>query len=150
MTDDSSRFCVLKSAYVGGQPYKIENARVNGNDVFLRLSGIVDRNGAETLRGRFIEVDRAAAVALCDGEFFIADITGSTLFARTGDGETKIGRINAVQSFGAADVFSVECGDGKNMSFAFVKALDARYVVDKRAFSVDGDRLKEVAIYDED
>lgn len=150
MTDDSSRFLVLKTVDVGGKPLKIESVRVNGADVYIKFAGINDRNAAELLRGKFIEIDRAAAKPLENDEFFIADIVGSTLVARINDGETIIGKILSVQSFGAADVFTVECADGKGMTFAFVKALCAKYDEEKRTLSVDGDRLSEVAVYDED
>ena len=149
MTNDPSRFCVLKSAYIDGRLYKISAVRVSGDDVFLRLGGIDDRNSAELLRGKYIEIDRAAAVALEDGEFFIDDLVGSHLVARDGENMQNIGVIQSVQSFGAADVFTVLTTRGE-MTFAFVKALNAEYDEQKNELYVDGDRLKEVAVYDED
>lgn len=150
MTDDPSRFRMLKSVYVGGQPYKIASVRLGGLDVFIRFSGVEDRNAAETLRGKFLTIDRVAAVPLGEGEFFVADLVGSTLVARNSDGCRTVGKILSVQSFGAADVFTVDVGDGKQMSFAFVKALCAEYDDDKNTLYVDGARLNEVAVYDED
>ncbi|MCH5155209.1 MAG: 16S rRNA processing protein RimM [Clostridiales bacterium] len=149
MTNDPSRFCVLKSAYIDGRLYKLSAVRVSGNDVYLRLSGVDDRNAAETLRGKYIEIDRAAAVALDDGEFFIDDLVGATLCARTADGSQSIGTIMSVQSFGSADVFTVQTERGE-MTFAFVKALNAEYDEESNVLSVDGQKLKEVAVYDED
>lgn len=150
MTDDSSRFCVLKTVNVGNVPMRIDNVRVNGADVFIKFDGCNDRNAAEKLRGKFICIDRAAAVPLDDGEFFIADLIGATLVGKSADMSNDIGKIVSVQSFGAADVFTVECFDGKTMTFAFVKALDAQYDELKHCLRVDADRLKEVAVYDED
>lgn len=149
MTNDPSRFCVLKSAYVDGRLFKISAVRVSGDDVFLRLSGIDDRNAAELLRGKYIEIDRAAAVALEDGEFFIDDLVGSMLVARSADGSKRIGVIQSVQSFGAADVITVQTLRGE-MTFAFVKALNAEFNEDANELYVDAERLNEVAVYDED
>ena len=150
MTDDPSRFCVLKTVSVGGRIYKISSVRINGADVFIKFDGINDRNAAEDLRGKFLTIDRAAAVPLDDGEFFIAELIGSVLISRTDDGDVTEGVIGSVQSFGAADVITVERNDGKEMTFAFVKALCARYDDSAGALIVDGDKLREVAVYDED
>ena len=149
MTNDPSRFYVLKSAYIDGRLFKLSSVRVSGDDVFVKLNGIEDRNAAETLRGKYIEIDRAAAVALDDGEFFIDDLVGATLVARTAEKSQRVGVIQSVQSFGAADVITVETERGE-MTFAFVKSLNAEYDEEANELSVDGDKLKEVAVYDED
>lgn len=150
MTNDPSRFCVLKSVYVDGRAHHIKGVRVSGEFVYVTLAEITDRNAAELLRGKYMTIDRAAAVPLDDGEFFVADLIGATLIASTSDGERSIGKIRAVQSFGAADVFEVDCTDGRAMSFAFVKALAARFDSEKNILAVDGDKLEQVAVYDED
>lgn len=151
LTDDPSRFCVLKSVTVGGRLFKIEKARCSGGDVFLKLAGVNDRNDAELLRGEFISINRAAAVALDDGEYFIADLIDSRLCAKGDDNAfEQIGYIRAIQSFGAADVFSVDLDNGKKMTFAFVKSLAAEFDAESRTLYVDGLKLREVAVYDED
>lgn len=149
LTDDPSRFCVLKSAYVGGKLFRIENVRVAG-DVYIKFAGISDRTAAEALRGMMVQIDRAAAVSLDDGEFFIADLIGCTLVAEYASGMKCIGKIEHVQSFGAADVFTVSCNDGKEMTFAFVKGLNAKLDEQSSTLTVDGNKLNEVAVYDED
>ena len=150
LTDDPSRFCVLKSAYVGGKLYRIENVRVSANDVFIKFAGVTDRNMAEALRGETVQIDRAAAVSLDDGEFFIADLIGCTLVAEFSDGAKEIGKIKHIQSFGAADVFTVAIDSVKEMTFAFVKGLNARLDGQNNILYVDGGKLNEVAVYDED
>lgn len=149
MTNDPSRFYVLKAVYIDNVAYKLAAVRVSGVDVYLKLSGIDDRNAAETLRNKLIQIDRAAAVALDDGEFFIDDVVGATLVAKTTDGNQSIGTVKSVQSFGAADVFTVKTEHGE-MTFAFINALAAEYDENTHVLTVDGDRLKEVAVYDED
>ena len=146
LTDDSSRFRMLKTVTVGGTPRKIESVRVAEDAVYLKLSGIDDRNAAETLRGKFISVERAAAAPLSDGEFYIADLIGAQLFSRGENSVTPLGKIKRIDSFGAADVFTVD-GE-KTFTFAFVKALNAEYDEGKRILYVDEDRLAEVAVYE--
>ena len=149
MTNDPSRFYVLKAVYIDNVAYKLSSVRVSGVDVYLKLMGIDDRNAAEMLRNKYLQIDRAAAVALDDGEFFIDDVVGATLVAKTAGGSEHVGTIKSVQSFGAADVFTVTTERGE-MTFAFIKALAAEYDDNKRVLTVDGERLKEVAVYDED
>ncbi len=149
MTNDPSRFYVLKAVYIDSVAYKLSAVRVSGGDVYLKLSGIDDRNAAEMLRNKLVQIDRAAAVALDDGEFFIDDVVGATLIAKTADGSQSIGTVKSVQSFGAADVFTVKTERGE-MTFAFIKALAVEYDENEHVLTVDGDRLKEVAVYDED
>ncbi len=149
LTDDIARFSALKSVEIGEKAYRVGNVRYSGADVFVKLVGVDDRNSAELLRDKFISIDRAAAVALDDGEFFIADLVGVTLCTDS-DGEKKrVGKIVDVSSFGAADVFTVECDDGRSMSFAFVKTLNPSFDEAEMTFTVSESKLNEVAVYDD-
>ena len=133
----------------GSVTYTVERARTFKNRWYLKLEGVDDRNAAEGLRGAFMEIERDDAVTPAADEFFISELIGAALFARGDGGETQIGVIRAVDSFGAADVFSVECADGAEMTFAFVKALDAAFDGERKRLSVDGARLAEVAVYED-
>lgn len=148
LTDDPSRFSALKSVYIGQKSYRVTSVRYSGGDVYLKLFGVDDRNGAEALRDKFLSVDRAAAVPLGDGEFFIADLLGATLMKRDGESVEPVGEIKDIRSFGAADVFTVSLDKGE-MSFAFVKELDPVFDGEARTFTVDGKKLSEVAVYDD-
>lgn len=148
LTDDPSRFSALKSVFIEQKSYRVTSVRYSAGDVYLKLFGIDDRNAAEALRNRFLSVDRAAAVPLGDGEFFIADLIGATLMEKRGDDVTRIGEIKDIRSFGAADVFTVMLENGE-MSFAFVKELNPVFDEQARTFTVDGKKLSEVAVYDD-
>lgn len=147
LTDDPSRFELLKSVDVGGRLLRVEKVQVRSDGVYIKFVGIDDRNAAELLRGKFLSVDRAAAVPLSDGEFFIADLIGAELVVReTGD---VIGKIANVDSFGAADVISVLLENGGAMSFAFTAALGATLDEKSKTLTIDGERLREVAVYED-
>ena len=68
------------------------------------LSGVADRDRAETLRGLRLYAPRAALPATAEDEFYHADLVG--LAAQLGDG-SEIGRIVAVHDFGAGDVLEI-------------------------------------------
>ena len=150
LTTDAARFNALKAVCVGGRQYRIDGVRIAADGVYLRLDGITDRNAAETLRGLFLSVDDALAVPLDDGEFFIAELIGSELYSRSDDGaQTRVGVIKRVDSYGAADVFEALRGDGKTVSFPYVKALDPVFDRQARRLSVLGSKLAEVAVYED-
>ena len=72
-TDDVSRFQSLKEVYVCGETYRVLNARIAQDAVYLSLSGVPDRNAAERLRGKFLEVKRENAAQLAG----LGDVTGA-------------------------------------------------------------------------
>lgn len=148
MTSDPSRFCVLGSVRIKDAMYKITKARIDGGDVYITLDGVTDRNGAELFRGAFIEIDRENAVKLEKGEFFISDLIGCALVAAYAEEKSNVGTIERIESFGAADVFTVKTERG-GMSFAFIKALNAEYEAETRTLTVDGRALDTVVVYDD-
>lgn len=150
LTVSPSRFCVVKSVHACGKEFRIEKVRVSGDYAYIKLVGVDDRNGAEKLRDAFIEIDDADSLVLSDGEFFVSELIGAALVAVNPDGEKTVGVIRSVESFGAADVFTVDCADGKEMTFAFVKALSPVLDETGRTLRVDGNILAEVAVFDED
>lgn len=147
MTDEPSRFCLLKEVSICGNTYSVTNARVNGSDVYLLLDGVCDRNEAETFRNKLVEIPRENAVELSEGEFFIADLIGCKLVSVDVDTEENVGVIEKIESFGAADVFTVDVENGK-ISFAFVSALNPRLDIENKVLFVDAKRLKAVAVYE--
>ena len=88
--DDENRFYDLDEVFVGDTLYRVLSARVNGQEVFLSLSGVADRNQAELLRGKELFVTRDNATELGENEFFIVDVLGSTVLLDDG---TKIGAV---------------------------------------------------------
>ena len=71
-TDDPDRFYDLETVLIpDGAAFReiaVTGARVNGDDVFLTLEGIADRNEAEKMRGLKLYVDRAHARELPEDE----------------------------------------------------------------------------------
>ena len=75
-----------------------------------RFAEVADRTAAEALRGTMLTVPRADLPPLEEGEFYHADLIGLPVV--TPDG-TSIGRVAAVENFGAGDVVEIERPDGK-------------------------------------
>lgn len=75
-----------------------------------RFAEIADRTAAEMLRGTVLTVTRTALAPLEEGEFYLSDLLD--LPAVTDAGEA-IGRVCAVENFGATDIVEIERPDGK-------------------------------------
>ena len=129
LTDDPNRFKQLKTVYVESKPYRIEALRFDADFVYLRFAGVSDRNTAETLKDKCIEIDRVNSVPLEEGSYFIADVIG-------------------VNQYGAADVFTASNGL-KTVRFPFLKKMIVKVDVENGVIIVDKKIFDEVSVYDD-
>src|SRR5688500_13196047 len=61
--------------YVGGVRHQVARVRGTAGGLLVTLAGLADRDAAEALRGKPVEVDREA-VEVGEGEFLVADLIG--------------------------------------------------------------------------
>ena len=119
-----------KKLYVGGAERRLLAVR-DGKMAVARFDGIVDRGGAEALRGSLVEVDRAAMPPLAVGEYYYADLIGLLAVDRAGN---EIGSVVAVENFGAGDLLEIETAGGKRSLIPFKPGIadleDGRVVLD--------------------
>ena len=125
------RLSAQKFLFVGGVSRGLLFVRNAGKTAVARFEGVSDRSAAEELRGSLVEVDRAALPALEDGEYYHADLIG--LPAVDGDGNA-VGKVAAVENYGAGDLLEVELPDGKRSLIPFRDGIadleDGRIVLD--------------------
>ena len=144
LTDDIYRFKILKTVIIDDITYRVKSAVIGGNTVFLSLDGIIDRNTAETFRGKFLRVKREDAIPLEEGRYFITDILGCKLIA---EGET-VGEV--IDVFSARSyIFTVKCENGKIMRFPFLKDAVISVDIDGKTITADKKRLSEIACYED-
>ncbi len=144
LTDDISRFRKLKTVLIDGKTFAVERVTLAGNAVFLAFSGIYDRDIAESLRGKYISVERQNAVTLPKDNYFIADVIGCKLFTES----QLVGEITEIFS-SRTDVFTVKLVNGKIMRFPFLKDLLIKVDVENKSITVKAQRLAEVACYED-
>jgi 16S rRNA processing protein RimM len=95
-------------------PYRSFNAGaltlagLRGN--IARFAEVADRTAAEALRGTALTVARAELPPLAEGEYYHADLINLPVV--TPD-DAPVGRVVAVENFGAGDVIEVERTDGR-------------------------------------
>ena len=86
-----------------------------------RFAEIADRTAAEKLRGTVLTVARAALPPLEEGEFYHSDLLDLPVITDAG---APVGRVRAVENFGATDIVEIEKPDGKR----FMVPLTAKAV----------------------
>lgn len=145
LTDDINRFKKLKEVIIEDKTYKVLSAIIGGGTVFLSLSGISDRNTAESMRGKFLHVLRENAIALEEGRYFIVDVLGCVLITENGQ---KIGEVIDVTS-ARTDIFTVRCVNGRIMRFPFLKDLIVSVEISQKTITVYKKRLNEVSCYED-
>jgi 16S rRNA processing protein RimM len=84
------------------------------------LSGVEDRDRAETLRGLRLYLPRAALPPPGDEEYYHADLIG--LDAVLVDG-VPVGRVRAVHDFGAGDTLEIDRPQGQPVMVPFTRAV---------------------------
>ncbi len=82
----------------------------DGNNIIARFAEIADRTTAEGMRGTELTVPRDALPPLGEGEYYHADLIGLPAVSDAGE---DLGRVVAVENFGAGDVLEIERSDGK-------------------------------------
>jgi 16S rRNA processing protein RimM len=103
----------------------------DGNNIIARFAEIPDRTTAEWMRGTELTVPRDALPPLGEGEYYHADLIGLPAVSTTGE---DLGRVIAVENFGAGDVLEIERSDGKRfmvpMTVDAVPQWGERVVID--------------------
>jgi 16S rRNA processing protein RimM len=93
----------------GNAPLKLKVLRVTPKGVVARITGVADRNGAEALKGRKLYVLRAAMPEPEEDAFYHEDLIG---LAAVDEAGTPIGKVLAVQNFGAGDLLEIKLATG--------------------------------------
>jgi 16S rRNA processing protein RimM len=108
---------------------KLTDDRKGG--AIARFAEVMDRSGAEALRGTVLTVPRSSLPPLEEGEYYHADLLGLPAISDAG---THLGVVIAIENFGAGDVIEIERPDKKRFMVPMTAAAvpewtEARLVV---------------------
>ena len=149
-TCDPVRFDGLETVYVekdgGYAPLEIRVNRLGDDAVYMNVAGVSDRDAAEKLRGTRLYIDRAHAVPLDEDTNFLTDLIG--LHGLADDGR-DLGRLTDVMQPGGNDVYVFNGPQGEVLVPA-LKSVVRKVDLDAGEMRLDGKRLDEVAVFDED
>jgi 16S rRNA processing protein RimM len=136
-TDDMTRFSDLKEVLMVGprseQLLHVEQVKYFKNMVIVKFKEFNSMNEAELLRQRDLYVDRAHAVPLEEGEYFIADLIGMSVVT---DEEQALGKLVDVLQTGANDVYVVQMDNGKEVLLPVIDECILDIDMDKREIRV--------------
>ena len=144
LTDNPARFKRLKNVIIDGKVYGVSGAKIATDAVYLSLSGITDRNAAETFRGRFLCVNREDAEPLEENTYFIADIIGSSVITESGKYLCTVKDVISAKT----DVFTGETEDGKTVRFPFLRDAIVSVDVAAKTIIVKEKRFGEISLYE--
>lgn len=113
------RLKLLGEGFAALKPHKVFNGgaltlqklRDDGKGgAIARFAEVADRTAAEKLRGTVLTVQRVALPPLEEGEFYHSDLLDLPVVSDAGE---PVGRVCAVENFGATDIVEIEKPDGK-------------------------------------
>lgn len=124
-TDFPKRFLKMKYGYINGKKYEVESARLHKRVVLMKFAGVDDRNAAELLVKKDLQVPREDLVPLQKGQHYIYDIIGSAVYDLQ---DHELGKLTDVLHTGSNDVYVVTADDGKETLLAaipdVIKSID--------------------------
>ena len=148
LTDDPSRFKRLTACYIerAGQyePAKALGAKLAGGAYVIKLEGVDTPEQAEKLRGLYICVDRAHAVKLPEGCWFVKDLIGCRVTDTRGGDH---GVLTDVLETNANDVYVIE--GGRRLLVPALKKLLTSVDTAGKSIVLDADVLAEVGLFED-
>ena len=117
-TDDVRRFKDLKEVLLDTGSEKLALEIESVQFAIVKFKGCDDISHVEKYKGKSLLVTRENAVALEEGEYFIADLIGIQAISQ--DGALK-GRVKDVITTGANDVYEILLEDGRVLLLPAIK-----------------------------
>mgnify|MGYP000982850255 FL=1 len=109
LTDFPERFAALREVMVGDELLHIESVKPQGKNFLMRFREYTVREDAQKLTGRLLTVARAEAAPLDEGEYYVFDIVGLTVYDEE---DNELGTVENVLRTGSNDVYAVRSEDG--------------------------------------
>ena len=144
LTDDIRRFIDLKQVIIDGKTVKVLSSRLGAREVFITLSGVSDRNVAETMRNKFLCVNREDAVKLPENTYFISDIIGAKLVFEKGEPFAEVVDVTEAKT----DYFTAKLTNGEIIRFPFLKDILIKVDIKNSLIILNEKRFNEVCVYE--
>lgn len=110
-----------------GRRIVVTHARATNKGVIARIAGVEDRTAAEKLKGIDLHVDRSRMPDADEGSYYLVDLIGLAAVDTAG---ATIGRVTAVENYGAGDILVVALAEGGEVMVpfrdAFVPVVDVK------------------------
>ena len=120
LTDFPERFIALREVMVGDELLHIEQMKPQGKNILMRFREYGVREEAQRLTGQLLTVTRAEAAPLDEGEYYVFDIVGLTVYDEEGH---ELGTVENVLKTGSNDVYVVRAEDGREILIPALRAV---------------------------
>ena len=144
LTDDYARFKRLKNVIIDGKYYAVSDANIASDAVYLSLSGVTDRNAAESFRGKFLLVERKDAVPTDEFSYFISDVIGCSVVTESGKVLCRVTEVTSAKT----DYFTAVTEKGETLRFPFLKDLLVKVDIAEKVIVVKEKRFGEICVYE--
>lgn len=104
----------------GGQPVEVESSRPHKDRLLLKLKGIDDMDGANSLRGKVLRAHRDS-IKRAEGSYFIEDLKGLDVVDI--DTGVSYGKLTNVIETGANDVYAAKDEKGRERLIPAIKQV---------------------------
>lgn len=123
---DWSRDCWVSDRQSKLSLRTVLSVRWNGHSGFVTLSGIRDRNDADTMTGGFLLIEKSKLPATQEGEYYVHDMIGMNVFTVNGG---KIGTLSDIREGPSYDWYEVTLDDSNDKKLIpavsdFIESLD--------------------------
>ena len=104
----------------GARSFEVEKARVQKTVVITKFRNVTNRNQAEELNGVELFIDRDQLPEPDEDEYYCSDLDGLDVVDQDG---RDLGKIVAVQDFGAGDLLEIRPRRGRTFYIPFTKVF---------------------------
>ena len=120
LTDFPERFSALREVMVGDELLHVAHVKPQGKNFLMRFREYTVREEAQRLTGRLLTVAREEAAPLDEGEYYVFDIVGLTVYDEEGH---EFGTVENVLKTGSNDVYAVRAADGREILIPALRAV---------------------------
>lgn len=122
LTDELSRFTQVEKVFIADSEnkeaiYRIKRSRIFQGKVLLQLESVENREKANSLKGKYLEISKENVPSLPDDRYYIFELIGSQVKSFKGE---RIGEVKEVLFFPANDILVVRKGS-KEYYIPFIK-----------------------------
>ena len=100
LTDFPERFSTSSKLLIEGSTVVVESMRQQRDVLVVKFAGIDNRNHAESIKGKLLEIYETDVFPLAEGEYYQFELMGLTVLSSDGD---LLGMITEIISTGSND-----------------------------------------------
>ena len=130
---EQTRFSDIKRMCVEDlPPAEVQKLRADKSMLVIKLSGIDDRNTAETLRGKILYLPEGDDLDLGEDTYYVDELVGMSVVDENG---SSVGMLKSVITRPAQDLYEIEAG-GKSFLLPAVKEFILKVDIQSRKITV--------------